>query len=299
MKPAPFKYHRPTTLDEALAILAEVAEEDGRILAGGQTLVPMMALRLAYPPHLVDINAIPELARTRVEDGRLAIGALVRHADLQAPLGCPPLDGLLAEVASHIAHYPIRTRGTFCGSLANADPASEWCLVAATLGAEFVIRSADGTRSVGVEDYFQGVMATAIGPGEMLVEARLPLLPADSLWGFYEFSRRAGDFALGMALATLRLEGGVVGEARIGVGGAEEHPRRIAEAEAALVGRAPDEAAFRAAAAKAAAVIDPLEDHATDGTYRRELVETVVRRALSAAMAHRQARPRTEIEARS
>src|ERR1700727_2401800 len=138
MKPATFRYHAPKTIDEALAMLAEVAPDDGRVLAGGQSLVPTMAFRLARPAHLVDINGIETLGRLAGANERIAIGPCVRHAAFYRPAVEGPLGRLLSTVVRHIAHHPIRTRGTFCGSLVNADPASEWCLVAATLGAEMV-----------------------------------------------------------------------------------------------------------------------------------------------------------------
>jgi aerobic carbon-monoxide dehydrogenase medium subunit len=284
MKPASFRYHAPKTIEEALVLLAEYASDDGRVLAGGQSLVPTMAFRLARPHHLVDINGIEALRRLAVEDGRLAIGAGVRHQAFQSPVVAGPLGALLAAVMRHIAHYPIRTRGTFCGSVAHADPASEWCLVAATHGAEMVARSARGTRIIAAADYFQGIMTTALEPDELLAEVRLPLLPADTRFGFYEFNRRAGDFAMGMALVTFRLENGVIVEPRVGVGAAEPHPRRIGEAEALLSGRAPGDGAFRAAGEAAAAAIDPLTDAQTDAVYRRELVAVVTRRALEQAV---------------
>jgi aerobic carbon-monoxide dehydrogenase medium subunit len=284
MKPASFTYHAPKTVEEAVALLAEYAPDDGRVLAGGQSLVPTMAFRLARPHHLVDINGIEALRKLAVEDGRLVIGAGVRHQAFSVPVAEGPLGALLAAVMRHIAHYPIRTRGTFCGSVAHADPASEWCLAAATLGAEMAACSARGTRIIAAADYFQGVMTTALEPDELLAEVRLPLLPADTRFGFYEFNRRAGDFAMGMALVTFRLENGVIAGPRIGVGGAEAHPRRIAEAEAQLAGCVPEDAAFRAAAAAAAAAIDPLTDAQTDAVYRRELVAVVTRRALEQAM---------------
>ncbi len=284
MKPAAFRYYAPKTIEEAIALLAEHAPDDGRVLAGGQSLVPTMAFRLARPHHLVDINGIEALRKLAVEDGRLAIGAGVRHQAFHSPVVEGPLGALLAAVMRHIAHYPIRARGTFCGSVAHADPASEWCLAAATLGADMVARSARGTRVIAAADYFQGIMTTALEPDELLAEVRLPLLSADTRFGFYEFSRRAGDFAMGMALVTFRLENGVIAEPRVGVGAAEPHPRRIAEAEALLTGRAPDDAAFRAAGEAAAAAIEPLTDAQTDAVYRRELVAVVTRRALEQAM---------------
>jgi carbon-monoxide dehydrogenase medium subunit len=285
MKPAPFRYHAPKTIEEAVATLAEVAGDDGRVLAGGQSLVPIMAFRLARPAHLVDINGVTELARLAVDGDKLAIGACVRHAAFHKPVVEGPLGGLLSKVVRHIAHYPIRTRGTFCGSIAHADPASEWCLVAAALGADMVARNATGTRTIPATDFFRGIMTTALQEDELLIEVRLPLLPADTRFGFYEFNRRAGDFALGMALVTYRVENGVIVEPRVALGGVEPQPRRIGEAEQALAGRAPNRQAFEAAAAAASAAVDPLEDAITSADYRRDLAGTVTRRALEQAAA--------------
>src|SRR5215475_10682376 len=285
MKPAPFRHHAPATVDEAIALLAQFAPQDGRVLAGGQSLVPTMAFRLARPAHLIDINGIAALDRMAVDDGRLVIGACVRHAAFHRPVVDGPLGRLLTAVVRHIAHYPIRSRGTFCGSIANADPASEWCLVAAALGAEMVARSATGTRTIPAQDFFRGIMTTALREDELLIEVRLPILPADTRFGFYEFNRRAGDFALAMALATFRVQHGVIGEPRVAVGGVEAQPRRIAQAEQALAGRTPDRAAFEAAAAAVASAVDPLEDANTSATYRRDLARTVTRRALEQAAA--------------
>jgi len=284
MKPAQFRYHAPKTVDEALAILAEVAPNDGRVLAGGQSLVPMMAFRLARPAHLVDINGVDALRRLEVADGKLCIGACVRHSAFHKPVVDGPLGQLLTAVVRHIAHYPIRTRGTFCGSIAHADPASEWCAVAVALGAEMVARSTRGTRVIGADDFFAGIMTTTLDEDELLTEVRLPLLPPDSRFGFYEFNRRAGDFAIAMAVATYRVSDGGIGEPRVAVGGAEPKPRRIAAAEQALAGHAPDAASFRVAAERAAAAVDPMEDATTSAEYRRDLVGTVVRRALEQSL---------------
>jgi aerobic carbon-monoxide dehydrogenase medium subunit len=283
MKPAAFRYHTPKTLDEAIAVLAEVAPDDGRILAGGQSLVPIMAFRLAKPTHLVDINGIKELARVTVADGKLRIGACVRHAAFYQPVCEGPLGKLLATVVRSIAHHPIRTRGTFCGSVAHADPASEWCALVATLDGEMVAHSQRGQRVIAAKDYFAGVMTTTLREDELLTEVRLPLLPTDTRVGFQEFSRRAGDFALSMAVVTYRIAGGKIAEPRIGLGGAEPCPRRVVEAEAALSGKAPDAAAFDAAAVAAAAAIEPLEDFHTSADYRRDLVRAMTRRALDSA----------------
>ena len=285
MKPAPFQYHAPTTIDEAVRTLAEVAGEDGRVLAGGQSLVPIMAFRLARPGHLVDINGVAALRRLAVDGDRLSIGACVRHAAFHKPVVDGPLGRLLATVVRHIAHYPIRTRGTFCGSIAHADPASEWCAVAAALDADMIARRAGGTRTIPAQDFFRGIMTTALDEDEILVEVRLPILPADTRFGFYEFNRRAGDFALAMALVTYRVEDGMISAARVAVGGVESQPRRIAQAEQVLAGRPPDRAAFEAAAATVAAAVDPLDDATTSASYRRDLAQTVTRRALEQAAA--------------
>jgi carbon-monoxide dehydrogenase medium subunit len=280
MKPASFTRHVPKTLDEALTILAKVAPQDGRVLAGGQSLVPIMAFRLAKPAHLVDINEVKDLDLIKSDGKLLSIGACVRHAAFHKSVVDNPVGKLLTYVARHIAHYPIRMRGTFCGSLAHADPASEWCLTAATLDATMVAKSTRGERLIAAVDYFQGIMSTALADDELLAEVRLPLLAADAKFGFNEFNRRAGDFAMAASLVTYRLQGGKIAEARVGVGGAEPLPRRIPEAEAALNGKTPGDAAFRAAAEAAAKAVDPLEDHQTTGEYRRDLVRAVVRRAL-------------------
>jgi carbon-monoxide dehydrogenase medium subunit len=280
MKPAPFIRHVPRTVEQVVAALAEFAPLDGRILAGGQSLVPIMAFRMARPAHLIDINEVEGLDRLAVEGDVLAIGARVRHAAFHKPVVDGPLGALLSFVARHIAHYPIRMRGTFCGSLAHADPSSEWCLAAATLGAKLVARSVRGVRVIDVSDFLEGIMSTSLKEDELLAEVRLMLPPADTKFGFYEFSRRAGDFAMAAALAGYRVVDGIMAEARLGIGGAEAAPRRIPEAEALLNGRPADVAAFRAAAEAAADAIDPLEDIQTSGEYRRDLVRAVTRRAL-------------------
>ncbi len=285
MKPAKFVHHAPKTLANALAILAQVAPLDGRILAGGQSLVAAMALRLAQPAHLVDINGVAGLERLAVANAELSIGACVRHAAFHRPVADGPLGRLLSAVVRQIAHYPIRTRGTFCGSLANADPASEWCLVAATLGARMVALSARGERVIAAEDFFRGIMMSALQADELLAEARLPLLSAATRFGFHEFSRRAGDFAMAMALALYRIEGGRIAGARIGIGGVEERPRRIAEAEALLEGQPPSDERFRAAAEAAAGAVSPIDQSAEVAGYKRDLVRALAYRALEQAAA--------------
>src|SRR6185437_3575519 len=183
MKPASFVHHLPKTLAEAVRILAEVAPQDGRVLAGGQSLVPIMAFRLAKPAHLVDINAVAGLDRIASDGKVLSIGACVRHGAFHTTVVDNRLGRLLSSVARHIAHYPIRTRGTFCGSLAHADPSSEWCLLAATLDAAMVAQSVRGKRTLPAESFFAGVMTTVLDADELLLEARLPILPPDTRFG--------------------------------------------------------------------------------------------------------------------
>lgn len=277
MKPAPFRYHLPRSEEEAVAILAGCGEEETRILAGGQTLVPAMALRLARPAHIVDINRVAGFERLRRDGDGLRISPCVRHAELGRDAAPGPLGRLLEAVRDHIAHHPIRIRGTFCGSLANADPAAEWCLAAVTLGAELTLRSARGQRAISADDFFLGYMTTALEPDEILAEARLPDLAADTKVGFYEFARRSGDFAQAMAIATFRVRDGIIAEARIGIGAIDSRPRRVAEAEAVIEGQAPTAALFAAAAEAGAAAIVP------DGGYRAALAEAAIRRSLSGA----------------
>jgi len=284
MKPAPFHYHAPSTVEEAVALLAEHAGDDGRVLAGGQSLVPTMAFRLARPTHLIDINGIAGLDRLEVQQGRLFIGATVRHAAFEEPVADGPLGELLSEVARHVAHHPIRTRGTFCGSIAHADPASEWCAVAACLDAEMMAISTRGVRLIAAPDFFQGLMTTALDSDEMLAEVRLPMLRPDVRTGFAEFSRRAGDFAIAMAVVIYRLQDdGAIAESRIAIGGAEAAPRRLVDAEYALKGRSPQSDVFNLAAEIAAKRVEPLDDQHISADYRRELVYALVQRALEQA----------------
>jgi aerobic carbon-monoxide dehydrogenase medium subunit len=283
MKASAFEYHAPRSLSEATQLL-ERYSADARILAGGQSLVPAMALRLAAPAHLIDINGIEELREFTAGEGQgVCVRACVRHAAFQRPVEGSPLGALLARVVRHIAHYPIRTRGTLCGSLANADPASEWCLVAATLDAEFTAVSRRGTRTIAALDWFQGLMTTSLQADELLLQVRFKPLPGDTVFGFEEFSRRAGDFALAMALVTFRLESGAITEPRVGVGGVEVTPRRIKDAEDALRGRKPTAELYVEAASRVAAAVDPLVDPRYDGAYRRDLAGTMVKRALHQA----------------
>jgi len=282
MKPQSFVYAAPESVEDVLDLLGRHGP-DAAVLAGGQSLVPIMAFRLAKPAHLVDINEIEELSKIASDGKTLSIGARVRHAAFHKAVVPGPLGAILTHVARHIAHYPIRMRGTFCGSIAHADPASEWCLVAATLGATMVAKSTRGERLIAAKDFFQGLMTTALAEDELLTEVRLPIPPNDTKFGFNEFNRRAGDFAIAAAFVSYRLKDGKIVEPHIGVGGAEPTPRRLTDTENELAGKSPGDAAFRRAADIASQVIEPLQDHQTSFDYRCDLVRAVVRRALEHA----------------
>lgn len=265
-----------------MAALAAYAPEGGRILAGGQSLIPMMAFRLAQPAYLIDINGIPGIGAITDDGAALYVPAGVRHAAFHRP-GPTPLAAALAGVARHIAHLPIRTRGTFCGSLANADPSAEWAVVAVALDSTMTARSMAGERTIAARDFFLSIMGTALHQDEMLTGARLPHPPPGTRFGFHECSRRAGDYALAMTFAAYRVEDGVVTGARIAVGGVEPTPRRLPGAEAALDGSVPGPASFARAAEAAAAEIDAMEDPQVPATLRRDLLRATTRRALAAA----------------
>ncbi|MEW5423155.1 xanthine dehydrogenase family protein subunit M [Amorphus sp. 3PC139-8] len=280
MKPAAFSYQAPTTIDEALALLAD-AGGDARILAGGQSLVPAMAFRLAQPAMLVDINGLSDAPRLAEEDGRLEIGPLVRHQDIRRLTPRRPLTAMLSTMAQHVGPWPVRSRGTFCGSLAHADPASEWALAVVALDANLTLEStADGPRSVPAGDFFSAMMATSAREDEMLTAVTIPDLAAGTRWGFAEIGRRTGDFAIVLALAIYEMKGGRMSRVRIAVGGAEAVPRRLVDVETVLEGTAPSKPRFLQAAEYAADVVDPLEDGYADALYRRDLVRALVLRAL-------------------
>lgn len=286
MKPGSFVLYEPSSVEQAVVMLADVAEHDGRIIAGGQTLVPAMAMRFAQPAYLIDINSIAALKRLVIERDRLVIGACVRHAAFHEPVTDGPLGRLLSTVVRHIAHLPIRNRGTFCGSIANADPASEWCLVSVALDATLVAQSVSGTREIGASSFFLGFMTTALSPDELLVSANLPLLEADTRFGFHEVSRRAGDFAQAMALAVFRLDGSTLWNVRIALGGVETVPKRLTAVEELLEGQAFDSDLLERAAQIASETVEPVDTTDEDIRYRRRLVRTVVIRAVKTALAN-------------
>jgi carbon-monoxide dehydrogenase medium subunit len=285
MKPSPFTHHRPGTIDDAIRLLGQFGDEDVRILAGGQSLIPMMAFRLARPTHLIDINNVRELEGIKIEEHLIKIGALCRHEDVRR-LPIPGTSGLLLRsIVSNIAHRPIRTRGTFCGSIVHADPASEWCLTALTLDGVMNVVGPDGRRDIKASDWFRGAMTTAIEASELLVTVSLPLLSEETRFAFKEFSRRAGDFAIASALVVFEILHGKMINVRVGIGGAEDRPRRMTAAEEFLEGCEPSTELFAGAASTVAAELVPMEDINTNASYRRNLAATLVRRALEEASA--------------
>lgn len=283
MKPAPFQWHAVRSTEEALAVLAEHGDE-AAVLAGGQSLVPTMNFRLARPEHLVDINGAAELDYLEADEDRVRIGALTRHAAFHRPVTDDVLGALLAEVVRHVAHLPIRVRGTFAGSLAHGDPAAEWATVATALEAVIVARSRSAERDIPAAEFFDGVLSNTLQPEEMICEVRLPRLGDDWRWGFSEYSRRAGDFALGMTLAALRLENGRIAEVRVAVGAIADRPVRVPAAEEALAGQHADAGLADAAAEAAREGIEPLEDLHASVEYRRDLVRATTRRAVLQAL---------------
>jgi carbon-monoxide dehydrogenase medium subunit len=281
MKPAPFEYRRAASAKEAVALLREYGA-DAKILSGGQSLVPMMKLRLARPAVLIDINRATQLSYVRDGGGRLAFGAMARLDTLESdPVrrACP----LLTEVARHIAHPAIRHRGTVCGSLAHSDPAAELPVLALALDAEMVAAGPGGERVVPARDFFVTYLTTALRADELLTEARFPLPASGSGAAFLELSRRPGDFAIVAAAVVLERAGDTIRRARVALGAVADRAVRSEAAEAALVGQPGRPDTFEAAARAAAAPLDPPTDVHGSGAYRKHLVGVLLRRALAQA----------------
>ena len=282
MKPPPFEYYRATTVEEAVVLLSQHGA-DAKVLAGGQSLLPMMKFRLARPSVLVDLRWVRDLAYVRQSDGTIAFGAMARLADLESDQTralCP----ILAEAAHHIGHPPIRHQGTVCGSLAHADPAAELPVLALALDAEFVATGPHGARVIPAQDFFVTLLTTSLGPCEILTEARFPVLRPASGWGFSELSRRPGDFALVVAAATLQIgAAGTMTQARIALGAVADRAIRCPEAEAALLGQRGGREIFEAAAGLASAPLTPPSDVHASSSYRRHLAKILVERALTQA----------------
>jgi CO/xanthine dehydrogenase FAD-binding subunit len=285
MKPAKFDYYDPKSLEEALALL-DCNPDDAKVLAGGQSLMPLLNMRLARPNIVVDINQIKELNYVRATDGGIAIGALARQRALQTETLIAERVPILQEAAYYIAHPQIRSRGTICGSIAHADPAAELPALALALDAEMTLTSAKATRTVGAETFFQSFFTTALEANEILTEVRFPAPLKDSAWSVIEISRRHGDFAIAGIVAGLALDPDrqVIRRARLVYFGVGPTPIRVPAAEEALIGQAALEPAFEAAAQSAKQGIDPTNDiHATE-EYRRAVAATLTKRALRAAL---------------
>ncbi len=238
VKPSRFTYTAPTSVDEAALVLQQHGE-DAKVLAGGQSLVPLMNLRMAAPSVVVDLNRVPGLDYVRLDGDALAIGAMTRHRTVvSSPLvaeHCP----LLASAASVIGYPAIRNRGTFGGSVAHADPVAEMPCIVLTLDAELVAQGAAGRRVIAARDFFHGYFTTALEPSELLVEVRIPLGRPGGGWGFDEFSRKSGDFALAAVAVDLQVSDGAIAQARIGIAGVADRPVRATGAEDPLHGQAP------------------------------------------------------------
>ena len=283
MKPAPFEYHDPKSVDEALTLLGENGEE-AKVLAGGQSLVPLLNFRLAAPESIIDINDLGELAYLRRKDGILHIGALTRHTGLERSAVVARHWPLLREAILWVAHPQIRNRGTVGGSVAHADPAAELPVALAALDARFKARSLRGERAIGWRDFFVTHLTTTLEPDELLVEIEVPAVPERSGFAFTEYARRHGDFGLGGAAALLSFDdSGTCTRAAIALLAAAATPIRAERAEQLLLGTSVDGDAAAAAGAAAVEGIAPTGDIHGSSEYRTKLIRALVRRALVSA----------------
>jgi carbon-monoxide dehydrogenase medium subunit len=282
MKPAAFDYLVPASVPEAVSALHECADE-AKVIAGGQSLVPMMNFRLARPDLLVDLNRLDDLRYVRRDGDWLAIGALTtEHAVGTSGLvaeACP----MLAEATNWIGHPAIRHRGTLGGSIAHGDPSAEYPLVAALLDAEVVAHGVHGVRRIPYREFALGHFMTALDETEIVTEVRFPVLPPGTGWAFLEVARRSGDFALASAAVTVRIEDGLVADARVALGAAGPTPLRVPEAESLLQGRSPTDDLLAAAGAAAAGAAEPASDLHASAEFRRHLCEVLTVRALEEA----------------
>jgi len=283
MKPPPFTYHAAKTVAEALRML-EAQGDEGRVLAGGQSLVPLMNFRLAQPGHLIDINPVGELDYVRARDGELAIGARARQSTVERSAEAARTAPLLVDALGWVGHEPIRHRGTVVGSLAHADPAAELPAVALAMDAMIVVGSTRGQREIAAADFFTGPFTTALKTGEMALEARFLAWPEGTGHAFAEFARRHGDFAVAGAGVLVSLRGGSIDRAAIALCGVGPTAVRARRAEELLVGRSPDPALLESAAEVAVAELHPSSDLHGSPDYRRKVARAYVRRALSLAV---------------
>jgi carbon-monoxide dehydrogenase medium subunit len=283
---SPFDYHRPQTVDEAVALL-EMHGEDGKVLAGGQSLLPLLALRLTQFGHLIDICRIQALQSIDIDDdGAVTIGAAVTHSTVEFSAAAAAAAPALAGAMPHVGHRAIRSRGTACGSLAHADPAAELPAVALALGAEMIVAGPAGRRTVSAADFFVGYLSTALGEDELLAGVRFPAWPARAGWSVLEVSRRHGDFALVGLVTTLEIdETGLLRRPALSFFGVANTPVRIAAAEQLLDGNAPDPALFAEAADVVSATVEPTADDHASSEYRTHVAGVLTRRGLAAATA--------------
>jgi aerobic carbon-monoxide dehydrogenase medium subunit len=285
MKMPPFEYACPTTLGEAIALLAS-RDGDAKALAGGQSLVPMLAFRLAQPTLLVDLRKLAELRDIRISASGVTLGAMVRWRDIEDDARLISAHPLLKAAISHVAHYQIRNRGTVGGSIAHADPAAEMPGVAVACEAEIAVTGEAGLRVIKAADFFCGPLMTALGADEIIIEVRLPAWPGRRRWGFQEFARRRGDFAMAAAALFYDEDGdGKARNAHLGAIGVADRPLRLPTVEAVINGRRVDDETIAKAEAATCAAVDPPSDIHASAAYRRALVGTMVERALKMAVA--------------
>lgn len=283
MKSAPFTYFAPSSLDEALSLL-EKYNGEAKVLAGGQSLVPLMNFRLIRPSSLLDINGLKDLSEIEVADGRLLLGAMARQTEIEHSPEVERQLPILTEAIRYVAHPAIRNRGTIGGSIVHADPAAELPVVALALDAEVHLKSKTGNRSLKMDEFYLGYLTTSISPDELLIKVSFAIPPAGTGWSFIEYARRHGDFAIVAVAILLTLDGaGKTSFVRIALGGVGPAPTRSQAGEQLLMGKIPSEALFREVAAAAAAEIDPENDIHASASYRRQLSEVYVRRALESA----------------
>jgi carbon-monoxide dehydrogenase medium subunit len=285
MKLPPFDYACPDKLADAVALLAAHGGE-AKALAGGQSLVPMLAFRVASPALIVDLRKLEELRRIDISADGITLGAMVRWRDILENAALREAHPLLAAAIAHVAHFQIRNRGTVGGSLAHADPAAEMPCIAVTCDAEISVIGAGGVRRIAAADFFQGPLMTALGADELIRDIRLPPWPAHRRFAFTELARRSGDFALAGAAVFYDTDpGGKIINAHIGAIGAADRAIRLSPAEDALNGRVVDDNIIAAAAAAGAEAADPPGDIHASGAYRRVLIGTMIERALKSAAA--------------
>ncbi len=286
MKPAPFEYAAPSSLDEAISLLQQHGDEDVKLLAGGQSLVPLLSMRMARPELLIDLNPIDELQYIREENGGLAIGAMTRKRAVEESELVRRLQPVLLAATQLVAHPQIRNRGTVGGSMAHADPAAEYPALAIVLGVELRTAGPDGERRIAAEDFFQSYLTTALEPVEVLTEVRVPILAPGTGWSFLEVARRHGDFAMTGAAVTLRLDGrGSISEARIVLFGVGPTAVRVREVEQLVMGEQPSDRLFQEAGRAAGEGLeDPLSDVHASAEFRRHLAQVLTARALGEAV---------------